>query len=421
VANALITSSYITNETLRVIHNNSVFLKYVNREYEPKWAKEGAKAGSTIQVRRPVQASIRSGATANFQDVNETTVGLTVQPEFGVDWAFQDFDLSLSIDKFSDRYLQPFGKRLATELDWRIAQAMYKKVANFVGTPGTTPATQLVALQAQSKLDDGACLRDDERYMALAPLANASMVDGLKATFQSASVIDKQYKSGLMGDALGLHMYMSQNVPSHTVGPLGGAPTVNGANQGLINAGATDNPYAATTSVVTQAWTAAAALRLKAGDVITFAGVNAVNPETKADLGYLRQFVVTADVSSDGAGAATIIVSPAIIAATVPGSTSAYQNVTARPASGAAITVVTGTASAVYPQNLVWHKDAFTLATVDMDLPGGMDMASRSVYEGVSLRFVRGFDITNNKRLCRFDILAAYDCLRPEFACRVTG
>lgn len=415
MANALITTSYILNETLRTIHNNSAFLPYINRQYEDRWAKEGAKAGSTIQVRRPVQATIRSGATASFQDVNETTVSLTVQPEFGIDWAFQDFDLSLSIDEFSSRYLQPYGKRLATELDTRIAQAMYKKVANFVGTPGTSPATQLVALQAQAKLDDGACLRDDERYMAMSPLANATLVDGLKATFQSASSIDKQYKSGLMGDALGLHMYMSQNVPTHTVGVLGGTPTVNGANQGLINAGATDNPYAATTSLLTQAWTAAIAVRLKAGDVITIAGINAVNPETGNDLGYLKQFVVTADASSDGAGALTAIISPAIIAG------GAYKNCTARTTNAAAITVVTGTASTTYTQNLVWHKDAFTLASIPMEVPGGMDMAGVKTFDGVSLRFVRGYDITNNKRLCRFDMLAAYDVLRPEFACRVTS
>ena len=415
MANALITSSYITAETLRVIHNNSVFLPRINKQYESKWAQEGAKAGSTITVRRPVQATVRSGATASFQDINETSSTLTVQPEFGIDWAFQDFDLTLSVDKFSERYLQPFGKRLATELDTRIASAMYKKVWNYVGTPGTSPGTQLVALQGQAKLDDNACLRDDERYFALNPLSNASMVDGLKATFQSASLVDKQYRSGLMGDALGLHMYMSQNVPTHTVGPLGGTPTVTGAGQGLINSGATDNPYAATTSLVSGGWTAAAAARLNAGDIITIAGVNAVNMETKANLGYLQQFVVTANVSSDGAGAATIIISPAIIAG------GAYQNVSARPGAAAAITVVTGTAATTYAQNLIWHKDAFTLATVDMDLPGGMDMASRANADGVSLRFVRGFDITNNKRLCRFDILAAYDAVRPEFACRVTA
>lgn len=415
MANSLITTSYILNETLRVIHNNSVFLPHINKQYQDKWAKEGAKAGSTIQVRRPVQATVRSGATASFQDINETSVGLTVQPEFGIDWAFQDFDLTLSVDEFSKRYLMPFGKRLATELDTRIATAMYRKVGNFVGTPGTSPATQLVALQAQARLDDNACLRDDERYLALNPASNASLVDGLKATFQSASLIDKQYRSGLMGDALGAHMYMSQNVPTHTVGPLGGTPITNGANQGLINAGATDNPYAATTSLITDGWTASAAARLKAGDVITITGVNACNPETGADLGYLRQFVVTADVSSDGAGNATVIISPAIIAG------GAYKNVTARPADNIGIQIVTGTANTTYAQNLLWHKDAFTLATIDMDIPGGMDMADRATYDGVSLRFVRGYDITNNKRLCRFDMLAAYDVLRPEWACRITA
>ena len=383
--------------------------------YEERFGKEGAKAGSTVNVRRPVQATVRSGAVANFQDINETTSPIVIQPEFGIDWPFSDFDLSLSVDKFSERYLQPFGKRLATELDFRIAAAMYKTVWNFVGTPGTSPATQLVALQAAQKLDDNACLRDDERYLALTPAANATMVDGLKATFQSATLVDKQYRSGLMGDALGFHMYMSQNCPVHTVGPLGGTPTVSGAGQGLINAGTTDNPYAATTSLLTAGWTAAAAARLAAGDVITLAGVFSVNPENKQSTGVLQQFVVTTAFSSDASGNGSVTISPAIIAG------GAYQNVTARPAAAAAITVVTGTANTAYAQNLAFHKDAFTLVTVDMDVPGGMDMASRAVADGVSLRFVRGYDITNNRRLCRFDILAGYAAMRAEWACRITS
>jgi hypothetical protein len=123
---------------------------------------------------------------------------------------------------------------------------------------------------------------------------------------------------------------------------------------------------------------------------------------------------LTADVSSDASGNLTAVISPAIIAG------GAYQNVTARPASGAAITVLTGAANTLNGQNVLFHKDAFTLVTVDMDLPRGMDMSERMVSDGVSLRFVRGFDITNNKRLCRFDILAGYAALRPEWACRLT-
>lgn len=414
MANALINSSLILAETLRIIHNNSAFLGAINTEYKDEFAKSGAKAGSTVNVRRPVQHTVRSGATASVQDINETQTPITLDPEFGIDWSFSDYDLTVNTDKFSERYLQPAGKRLAAELDMRIA-ALYKKVANFSGTPGTTPSTQMAALLSGVKLDDNACPRDDMRTMALTPLANANMVDGMKTYFNDASTLSKQYKSGLLKTSLGMNFQMSQNLPTHTVGAHGGTPLVNGASQGTINSGATDNPYASTTSLATDGWTASVTGVLKAGDVITIAGVTAVNPETKQSTGSLRQFVVTADVDSGATtGPATLVISPAIIAG------GAYQNVTALPADNAAITVVTGTASTAYNQNLLFHKDAFTLVTVDMDVPGGMDMAERANFDGISMRFVRGFDITNNKRICRFDVLAGFAALRPEWACRLT-
>lgn len=413
MTNALITSSIITNGTLEALHNHSAFLGNINTDYDDQFAKGGAKAGATINVRRPVQYTVRSGNVAILQDINETTVPITLQPEFGIDWAFQDFDLSLSIDKFSSRYLEPAGKRLATEIDMRIA-ALYKTVWNFTGTPGTIPATAQIALDAGVLLDNNACDRNGSRLMALSPVANAKMVGGMTGFFNDQTTVGKQFKSGMLQSSLGMDFQMSPNLPTHTVGPLGGVPLVNGASQGLVNAGSTDNPWAATTSLVTNGWTAAASLRLKFGDVFTIAGVLSVNPETKQPTGALQQFVVTADTSSDGAGNATIVIAPAIIAG------GAYQNVTARPASGAAITVQTGTASTAYGQNILFHKDAFTFVTVDMELPNGMDMANRAHADGVSLRFVRGFDILNNKRICRFDILAAYAALRPEWATRIT-
>jgi hypothetical protein len=414
MANNTITSNKIVNETLEIIHNNSAFLGNVNVEYKDEFAQSGAKAGATVNLRRPVQYQIRNGATINIQDVNETTVPFTVQPEIGVDWAFSDYDLTLSLDKFSKRYLQPAGKRLATEIDMKIA-ALYKSVANFSGTPGTTPANAAAMLNAAVKLDNNSAPRDDLRKAVISPTTNAALVGGLSGLFNDQKVLGDQLKKGMMSTNLGMDFQMSQNAPTHTVGALGGTPLVNGANQGTSNSGSTDNPYASTTSLVTDGWTAAAANRLKAGDVINIAGVYAVNLENKQATSLLQDFVVTADVASDGAGNATIVISPAIIAG------GSYQNVTARPADNAAITVKTGTASTTYEQNILFHRDAFTFATVDMELPGGMDMAARAQFDGISLRFVRGYDITNNRRICRFDILYAAAAMRPEWACRITG
>ena len=415
MANALLTPTAITAETLRIVHNQSAFLGRVNHDYEDNFATRNAKVGYSINIRKPVQFSVRSGPVANLQDVNEQFTSLTVQPEIGVDWYFSDADLTMTIDKFSDRYLKPAAARLATAVDMNIA-ALFSGMPNYTGTPGTSPATANSVLSAGTLLTNQAAPMTD-RMLGINPLANQTLVNGLAGFFNDQQKVGAQYKSGMMaGNTLGFdEIFVSQNMPTYTVGPQGGTPLVNGANQGLTNAGSTDNPAGATTSLVTNGWTAAAALRLRAGDVITIAGVNAVNPDNKQDTGQLRQFVVTANASSDASGNLTAVIAPAIVAG------GAYQNVTARPASGAAVTVVSGTANTTYGQNIFWQKDAITFASVPMEVPNGVDMSSQTEQDGIHLRFIRDYDPINNRRICRFDILAAYGLIRPEWAGRLTS
>lgn len=424
MANAFETATLITNEVVRIAHNNSAFLGRMGFDYEKEWKGKYAP-GATVRARQPVQFTTRSGATANIQDITERYTNITVQPELGIDFAVSDFDLSMSvrsdgsIDKaFRERFLKPAGLQLAARVDSLVATAVYRAVANFEGTPGTGPSTVANILDAQVKMDWEGCPRDGMRYCALSPTANSAVVAGLATLFNDREAISSQYRKGVIETGLGLDFVMSQNVPTHTVGGLGGTPLVNGANQGLTNSGATDNPFSSTTSLVTDGWTAAAANRLRAGDVITLAGVFAVNPETKQSTGVLRDFVVQADVSSDGSGNATLVIAPAIIAG------GAYQNVTARPADNAAITVRTGSATTGYVQNILWHKDAITFVSPEMELPRGVDMAAQSSLAdegGISLRFVRDFDITNNRRISRFDLLYGVAVVKPEWCVRRTS
>lgn len=423
MANALVTSTIVTNEVLRIAHNNSAFLGNMNSDYKDGWTGE-YKPGGTLKARRPVQFTHRSGATANIQDVTESSVDILVQPELGIDFAVSNYDLATAVGsngavdgEFKRRYLQPAGLKIAAILDYSIATIVKNAAYNIVGTPGTGPSTIADILNAKVPAQNQSVPPGDY-YAALSPTANAAVVAGLATLYNDQKALSDQYKTGLIKTALGIDFLMSQNVPSHTVGPLGGTPLVNGANQGLINAGSTDNPYAATTSLITNGWTAAAAARLKQGDVFTIAGVNTVNPETKADTGVLQNFVVTADTSSDAGGAATIVISPAIIAG------GAFQNVTARPANGAALTIKTGTASTTYAQNVLWHRDSITFVSPKQELPGGMDMAyqaSMADEGGLSLRFVRGFDITNNRFISRFDVLWGAAVTKPEWVVRRTS
>jgi hypothetical protein len=409
---------------LRIAHNASAFLGNMNTDYNDAWAGQ-YKPGTTLKARGPVQFTHRSGETSNVQDVTERSVDVAIQPLLGVDFGVGSTELATSVGsngnvstEFKNRYLKPAGLKIAAILDYSIGTIMKNGFHQVVGTPGTPPASVTDILNAQVPLDRMSVPRDGSRMAAIEPGANASVVAGLATLFNSQSMLGEQYKTGLLKTGLGLDFMMSQNVPSHTVGALGGTPLVNGASQGLINSGTTDNPFATTTSLVTNGWTAAVAQRLNQGDTFTIAGVFSVNPETKASTGVLQSFVVTAAASSDVSGNLTAIISPAIIAG------GAYQNVTARPASAAAITITSGTAATTYTQNLVWHKDAVTFVSPKQELPGGMDMAYQASLAdegGISLRFVRGYNITTNQFVSRFDVLWGAAVTLPNFGVRRTN
>jgi hypothetical protein len=424
MANAFQTSAIVTNEVLRIAHNASAFLGNVNSDFEDSWAGQ-YKPGSVLNARRPVQFTHRTGDAANIQDITESTTPVTIQPLLGVDFAVGSTDLATSIGSngqvdpaFRQRYLKPAGLKIAAILDYSLGQIMKNGFHQMVGTPGTPPATFADLLNAGVPLDRMSVPRDGMRMAAVEPGANATILAGVSSLFNSQQVLSDQYKTGVLKTGAGLDIAMSQNVPSHTVGPLGGTPVVNGANQGLINGGTTDNPYAATTSLVTNGWTAAAAVRLNQGDTFTIAGVFSVNPETKQSTGVLQSFLVTAQTSSDASGNATVVISPAIIAG------GAFQNVTARPANTAAITITSGAANTTYSNNLVWHKDAVTFVSPKQELPRGMDMAYQASLadEGsISLRFVRGYDILNNRFISRFDCLWGASVVLPNFGVRRTN
>jgi hypothetical protein len=155
-------------------------------------------------------------------------------------------------------------------------------------------------------------------------------------------------------------------------------------------------------------------LVVKAGDVFTVADCFAVNPQTRESTGSLFQFVALADVTLSGAGAGNVTVSP------VYSANHALATVEALPANGKAVVFV-GAANTQYSQNLVYHKDAITFATADLLMPQGVDMASRAVHNGISLRVVRQYDINNDRLPCRIDVLYGYSTIRPQMACRLWG
>jgi hypothetical protein len=407
MANNILTPVMITNEAVIVLENQCNILKYVSSDYSDQFAKDGAKIGATLNVRKPARYVGRQGTGLQVEDQTESQVPLVLTTQFGVDVQFNSQELTLSMDDFAARVLKPQMAVIANRVD-RDGCLLYQTVPNMVGIPGTPPATLQSLLQVRQRLLEMSAPDDGNLYLLLSPAANTSLVNGLSVLFNPQSKIGGNYEEGIMGDAGGLKIAIDQNIAAQTVGPLGGAPVINGANQGL-NSG-----WSYSMNLLVNGWTAAAAPRLNAGDVFTIAGVFSVNAQNRQSTGSLQQFVVQANVSSDATGASTIPIVPAIIFA------GQYQNVTNAPTNGIGVTVA-GSAGISYLQNLGFHKAAFTVAFADLVMPKGVDMAERKVYKSISLRVIRAYDINNDRFPSRTDVLYGYKAIYPELGCRLTN
>jgi len=392
----------ITRKSLEILENNLVISRNVNRQYDDSFAVEGAKIGSVLRIRLPDRALVTNGAALQVQDDNEQKTTLTVATQNHIGVNFTSAELTMSMDDFAERVLKPRISQLASTVDANVA-GVFTSIYQTIGTPGTTPATALVLLQGNQKLNEMATPMGS-RYATVNPAANAALVNGLSGFFNPTNTISKQFKSGMMGEGtLGYdEINMSQSITSLTVGSRAGTILVNGAVSTQGQATITLDGLTSSTTVVV-------------GDVFTIAGVFSVNPQTRTSTGSLQQFVVTAAQTAVSTDMVSMAISPPMYTAS-----NALATIDAFPADNAAVTFV-GTASTAYPQNLIYNKDAITLATADLIMPSGVDMASRQVHNGMSLRIIRQYDINNDRMPTRVDILYGFAAIRPEMACRLWG
>jgi len=414
MANNLLTISKITNEALMVLENELTFTSEVDRNYDDQFAVVGGKIGNTVNVRRPGRFIGTTGPALNVEDFNETSVPVTLSTQFHVDTQFTTQDLALSLDMFSDRVLKPAVAAVANKID-RDGLVMAKNsTANIVGTAGTPPTGLITYLTAGAYLDSEGAPRDGRRSCIVEPFTSATIVDSLKGLFVPQEAIGEQYRKGLMGrDSGGMNWKLDQNVVSHQFGNY--STSVLSCNvttaTGFLTSG-----WASSSNITIGAATANASLNQ--GDVITIAGVYAVNPQNRQAYGSnkLRNFVVNSAVTIASSGTATVNVSPAVITA------GQFQNVSVVSTGSQTVTPFnnTGTVSA---QNIIMHRNAFTLACADLELPDGVHFAGRASDKeiGLSMRVVRQYTINNDSIPTRLDVLYGWAPLYPELACRVAA
>ena len=415
MSNNLLTISKITNEALMVLENELTFTSEVDRNYDDQFAVVGAKIGNTVNVRRPGRFIGTTGPALNVEDFNETSVPVTLSTQFHVDTQFTTADLALSLDMFSDRVLKPAVAAIANKIDRDGLLMAKNNTANIVGTAGTPPTGLITYLTAGAYLDAEGAPRDGRRSCVVEPFTAATIVDSLKGLFVPQEAIGEQYRKGLMGrDSAGMNWKLDQNVVSQTFGSYSTATLACSTSTatGFLTSG-----WASSSTIALTATTATASLQQ--GDVITIANVYAVNPQNRQAYGSnkLRNFVVTSAVTVATSGTTSVTVSPAVI------SGGQFQNVYISATSSTAAVTPFNQTGTVSPQNIVMHRNAFTLAVADLELPDGVHFAGRASDKeiGLSMRVVRQYTINNDSIPTRLDVLYGWAPLYPELACRVAA
>ena len=393
MANTILTPDEITKNAVAVLHEELQLVNKVDRQYDSSFAKANAKIGDTLRIRKPAQFTVSDGATLVNQDFTEEQVSLAVATQKHVSTEFGTDELTLELDAFESRVTKPAMSRLAAEIETVTAQNLYSQVGNYIFNGS--------GLNWKNSVQAGALMTQnlapmDARCMMVDPMTQVEILDNTKGLFQSAEQIKKQYEKGIIGRTGGFDWYETTYNPSLVIG--------------ADVAGTVNDTYAAGETTITLAGFGNGQV-IAQGSVLTIAGVYMIQPETKKVYGNLKGIPVLAAATADGAGAVTVTI-PAMYA------TTAIQNVSALPANGAAVTLV-GSADSTLRTSMAFHNKFATFVGADLWVPQGVNMASKSTFEGITLRMVSQYDINSDKAPVRFDVIFGSQVIRPELACKL--
>ena len=401
MANVNLTIDDITRESLRVLHQKLNFTGNIVRDYDDSFAQSGAKIGNTLRVRLPVQYTTGTGAdiSGSDQDSVQTSTTLTVNTQRHIPMAFTSNEMTMSIDEFSQRHIEPAMSKMASMIEYDGLSECMKYVGHTVDA-GTAVAFADI-MNGRAKLV-GSLAPTDGRCALLDTQANVDLVTDNKSLFNDQSELGKQYKEGAMGRFGSFDFYENTLLPKITTA-AGGTTNydVNGAGQNKTLSATDPDPVSQTLAVDT------GSAAIAVGSKFTIDGVFAVHPETKETMSYLKQFSVVVG----GTGAGNITISPAII------SSGPHQNVSAAPADGATITFAGDTAA--HDRSLLFQKGFACMGSADLVLPKGVHMASRQNHDGISMRVVQDYDVVSDKLYTRLDVLYGFKVLRPDLACEI--
>lgn len=385
--------------------------KKVFRGYEKEWMERsnGWKKGNTITAKAPLHARVKDGETIDVTDIREEDVTLTVDQRKHHAMKLTGTEMSLNIEEFSERIIQPSVDALVDYMNTDLL-SLYKYIPNQVGTPGSTPSNLLTIGEASAVLTDHSVPKND-RHCFLDPWAKIKLADTMKG-LNNSKMVEKAVAEGAYDNIHGFNMYETQNINSHTCGTAAGLSTI------LV-----DDSVAEGDTSITIDQNGSMAVTTKQGDIFTIADVNGVNVMSGQSTGRSRQFVVEADTDASG-NDAEVSCTPGVApwnmySASATEKFLPYQNMDALPADDAAVSIA-GSASLNHKVNLAFHRNALAMFMVPVQAPS--ELKSYKINsDGYTITVAFGGDIINYVSYIRFDILYGKKAINPFMACRIAG
>ncbi|MEQ1671397.1 MAG: P22 phage major capsid protein family protein [Hyphomicrobium sp.] len=414
ILNEKVSEGAIAKVALAHLENDLVIANLVHTDH----SEEFAEKGDTINIRKPqrfVGQKDNLDLSGYVEDINEGKTQIKMDRTVSVKFTLDSKEMTLDVGTYAERWIKPAITVLKDAVESAIAE-LYADFYWFSGTPGTTPNSFLTLGKNGTILTNAAC-PTSPRYAVHDPDTSLVLADSLKGVF----VQDKAkgaFEEAKIGRYAAFDNYQSVHIKRHTAGAQGGTPLVNGGAQDVTWStaiGSSTVRDVGYSTLVTDGWSNSITGVLKKGDIFTIAGVYAVNPVTRQSTGSLQTFVVTADVDSSGAGAATLSIMPPIIAS------GQYKTVSAVPADNAAITVKTGTAGQQTAQSMLFHPNSVALVTRPLKK---LDSAPWSrTYSGnkMSIAGLKYFDGDKRTETLRLDILFGVKTIYPQLGSRLTG
>ncbi len=381
----------------------------------PTASTEMERSGDTIWRPQPHIAQSFAGTdmTSNFKDSTQLSVPATLGYSRSSPWTMTAKQLR---DALREQCLGDAAKqKLASDINVSLMAVAANQGTLVVKRTAAASGFDDVA-QCEAIMNEQGVQAFD-RYLALSTRDYNGMAKDLagRGTMQGKPVT--AYEKAYVGMVASFDTF-KLDYANRLTAAAGVSVTVNGANQYYTpkatstastgEASNVDNRYQNLAITVTSG-------TVKVGDCFTIAGVNAVHHITKQDTGQLKTFRVTAIVSGAG-GTGTIQISPPIISG--GGSTDAelaYQNVTATPANGAAITWLNTVSAYVNP---FWQKDALEILPGRYAVPdnAGTAVLRASTDQGIEVVLQKFYDINTMNIKYRLDTLYGVVNKQPEMS-----